>query len=236
MVETSVFVARVHELSSYTQHCSHCGLILCHLHAPHHPCPSCYNPLLSPAQLARLLLRLQNDLDAQLALEETRRDEEERERLARLAAESGGGAFPTLGGGKQVEAVQDRGRKVLTLGKGGKGKATLTTTYTRPSTSSPAEPATPPPTDITSRPRSAPLDAGRVEKELNKVLSWRLAEDRPWGDMKADKKGEVWKYVEAIVPEAIMEVTEGRRKAARKKQSGKGLGVDEKVVPGAAVL
>lgn len=53
--------------------------------------------------------------------------------------------------------------------------------------------------------------------------------------MKADKKGEVWKYVEVIVPELIMEDAEGRRKAARKKKAGKGVGMDGKAVPGAAV-
>ena len=160
----------------------------------------------------------------------------DRDRLARLAAESGGGAFPTLGGGRppQLQQVQDQGRKVLTVGKGGKGKATLTT-YTYTTASSSAEIVTPPPSDIVSRPRSPPLEAARIEKELKKLVAWRLAEDRPWGDMKADKKGEGWKYVEAIVPESIMEDSEGRRKTGRKKKVGKGLGMDGKAVPGAGL-
>ena len=109
----------------------------------------------------------------------------------------------------------------------------LTTTYNRPSVSSVAEDTTLLPTDIVPRPRSPPLEAARVEKELNKVLSWRRDEDRPWGDSKKDKKGEVWKYVEVFVPESIMEDAEGRRKAAARKKS-KGIGMNGTAVPGAA--
>ena len=231
---TPLSPARVHPLSSYTPHCSHCGLIVCALHAPHLPCPSCAQPLLSPAQLARLLLRVQSEIDAQLALEQAEREETERERLARLAAESGGGAFPILPGGAHSRHTSgEQGRKVLTLGgKAGKGRATLTTTFTR---STPTGPTTPPlPTDIVPRPRSPPFEVGRIEKELSKVLAWRVEVDRPWGDLRADKKGEGWKYVEVVVPQSIMEDSEGRRKAARKKKPAKGVGVGGRVVPGAA--
>ena len=128
---------------------------------------------------------------------------------------------------------------MLTVGKGGNGKATLTTyTYTnaQPASSTTAEVETPQPTDIVSRPRSPPQEAARIEKELKKAVSWRVAEDRPWGDMKADKKGEGWRYVEAMVPESIMEDSEGRRKAGRRKkkdEKGLGMGMNGKAVPGA---
>lgn len=63
--------------------------------------------------------------------------------------------------------------------------------------------------------------------------SWRKEEDRPWGDMKADKKGEVWTYVELPLSHWIEEDSEGRRKAAKKKgKDGRGEG--GRVVPGAA--
>jgi len=68
----------------------------------------------------------------------------------------------------------------------------------------------------------------KVEKELNKVLAWREGEDRPWGD----KREGGWKYVEIPIFEWVEEDRDGRRKMAKKK---KGLGVDGRAVPGAAV-
>lgn len=134
----------------------------------------------------------------------------------------------------------------MTIGGGkggkGKGKATLTTTYMRPalpssggSTSSnlaAAESQTP--TDVVPRPRSPPLERARIEKEIAKVLQWRTAEDRPWGDPKAEKRGEGWKY--APLPASALMLDDdhvGRRKAKKKI---KGLGVDGKAVVGAAAV
>jgi len=232
--------ARNHTISTYTPHCPHCGLVLCSLHKPHHPCPSCHNTLHTPAQLARLINRVQGEIDDRLALELAEREDQERARLDRLAAES---VFPVLASGNSTPVSQpqsDGGRKVLTIaggggGGGGKGKgksrstATLTTTYTRPSPN-PTRPPTPPAEDIVPRPPSSPLDSMRTEKELNKVLSWRENEDRPWGDMKGVRQGG-WVYSERVVLELMEEDKVGRRK---RKKDEKGLGVDGKKVVGAA--
>ena len=225
-------------MSTYTPHCPHCGLVLCDLQPPYLPCPSCLQPLYSPAQLARLVLRIDSEIEDQLASEQAKRDALEREAQQRALEQSGGGAFPTLPGGGpgRGPAAVDNTRKVLSIGAGkgkGKGKATLTTTTYRSASASstPAGPATPSiPVDTVSRPRSPPLDPSRIEKEWNKVDSWRKEEDRPWGDLKADKKGEVWTYVELPLSHWIEEDSEGRRKAAKKKGRGEG----GRVVPGAA--
>ena len=234
------FTARNHPLSTYTPHCPHCGLILCNLHQPHLPCTSCSSPLYSPAQLARLILRLSNEMDEQMAKEQGEREELERERKERLLAESGGGVFPTLpnaptpGSGQGGNGGQSR--KVLTIGKGkGKNKAMLTTTTYQPSPiASPRSTSPAPPVDIIPRPRSQPLDPTRIEKELNKMLTWRNENDRPWGDMKRDIKGEVWGYVEIPMSNTVEEGHQGRRKMAKKKKSERGRGgVDGRLVPGA---
>ena len=229
-----------HPLSTYTPACQHCGLILCTLHPVYAPCPSCHNPLLSPAQLARVLLRVQQDIDAQLTIEQAERDAVERERQQRLIAESGGGAFPTLGGGPArptpvPAALPAQERRVLTLGaKGkGKGKTTLTTTTIRPVSTPSPRPDTPPPDDIYPRPRSPPFDIVRVAKDLNKVLQWRAEEDRPWGNMKEKDKNRL-EYQELPISHFIEEHAVGRRKAAKQKKA-EGKGVDGRVVPGAAV-
>jgi hypothetical protein len=71
------------------------------------------------------------------------------------------------------------------------------------------------------------LDVVKIEKELNRVLSWRNTEDRPWGD----KKDGGWKYVEIPISEWVEDDRDGRRKSAKKK---KGVGLDGRAVPGAA--
>ena len=242
MVILLTIPAQNHPLSTYTPTCQTCGLIICSLHPVYAPCPSCQSPLLSPAQLARVLLNVQQDIDAQLAIEQAEREAIERERRERLLAESGGGAFPTLSGGPPrpipvPSAAQER--KVLTLGKGkgrGRGAILTTTTYrsAASATPSPAEPVTPPPDDVVSRPRSPPFDADRIANELNKMLEWREENDRPWADKKNEKRGEGWSYVELPVSHSIEEDVEGRRKAARNKKKGEGKGVDGRAVPGAA--
>ncbi|KAK8869890.1 hypothetical protein IAR55_000458 [Kwoniella newhampshirensis] len=249
--------ARVHELSTYTPLCQSCGLTICSLHPPHLPCPSCAHPLSSPTQLARLILRLENEIEAQEAREDKIRQDRERARLERLAAEAGGGSFPTLpgGGGGSGSGLQGKGnpqngsgavggtRKVLTIGSSsGKGKSTITTTTYRPvpidvsssSASTSTDPSIPPPpTDLVSRPRSNPVEGNKMEKELGKLLKWREEQDRPWGDLRAERKGddaECWRYVElqvvAVAPEREGEV--GRRRKSKMKRGEGG-----REVPGA---
>ena len=146
---------------------------------------------------------------------------------------------------------KEEGRKVLTIGAvangggngQGKGKAksrvTLTTTTSIPSSSAAAaegeldldDPTDLSlyPRDIVPRPRSTPLESSRIEKELAKHLKWRAEEDRPWGDMKAVKRGEAWAYVELPIAVAY----EGQGGGRRKKKGGQGQGVDGRHVPGA---
>lgn len=169
-------------------------------------------------------------------------EHEERAKLERLAAESGGGSFPLLGPGAHGQPAthidKDTGRKVLTIGANAKGKgkgrstATLTTTYSRP-IPSPSRPATPPPTDIVPRPRSPPLDLVRGEKDLNKAMAWRETEDRPWGDMKLAKRGG-WTYMAPAVLELVEEDQIGRRRKKGRENAQKGVGVDGRKVVGAA--
>lgn len=127
---------------------------------------------------------------------------------------------------------------MLTIGKNakGKGRATVTTTtYTSvpvPSSSKPKEEAPSKPTDIIPRPRSPPLDAARAAKELNKILSWRDENDRPWGDPKAERRGETWSYKEAPVLEVVGREGTGRRSKAKEKN--KNIGLDGRKVVGAA--
>ncbi|KAL7422280.1 hypothetical protein Q5752_002926 [Cryptotrichosporon argae] len=235
--------ARVHALSAYTPHCPTCGLVLCAQHQPHAPCPSCGAALYTSSALARLILRVQAEADAQAAREQATRDERERARLARLAAESGGGAFPTLPGAAPVQPpgpAQRQERKVLSLstvgGKNAKGKAKATittTTYRAPSPVRDAEGGHEGPeddvADVIARPRSPPMEYRRIEKEIAEAASWRKEADRPWGDPKAEKKGtDKLAYVEKTVVALIPE--EGRRKKAKQK----GLGVDGRKVVGAA--
>lgn len=227
-------VARVHPLSLYTPQCAGCGLTLCEINAPYLPCPSCQRPLHTPAQLARLLLRLTNDIETQLDLEQDERDAEERERRAQLVAESGGGAFPTLPGSQpRSGASTPSGRKVLSLGKGGRGKVTVTTTTYRPAPPTPVIVKDETPRDIVARPRSPPLEATRVEKEYGKTVNWRKEEDRPWGDLKADKRGDGLVYIELPISHWIEENSEGRRKTAKKKKKEQAL-EDRRAIPGAA--
>lgn len=231
--------ARVHPLSTYTPQCSSCGLILCSLQPAHAPCPSCMRPTLSPPALARLIQRVEGDVAAQLSHEQDERDETERKRKERLLIASGGGAFPTLPGGapRAPASAADAARRVLTINKPakGKGRTTVTaTTYTStPASSKPKakEPETPV-DDSVPRPRSPPLDEKRVDKELAKALAWRDENDRPWADPKAERRGEMWDYIPPLVIELAGEEGTGRRRRARQKKAG--VGVDGRVVVGAA--
>ncbi|WWC61216.1 uncharacterized protein I303_103796 [Kwoniella dejecticola CBS 10117] len=235
--------ARVHPLSTYTPICQSCGLVLCTLQLPYLPCPSCRNPLSSPAQLARLILRLENEVELQLESEERERQKVERERLERLAIQAGGGAFPTLPGAtpqQSITTTDKGGRKVISIGNKVKGKTKITTTtYIKP----------PPPTisanssreiqdgprDIVPRLRFAPIDHKRFEKELNKLSSFRKEHDKPFADPKAilsgkdtNNKADGLQYREFIVP-VIQENGMGRRKKGKAKKLGEG----GREVPGA---
>ncbi|BEI83531.1 hypothetical protein CcaverHIS002_0401350 [Cutaneotrichosporon cavernicola] len=228
--------ARLHDLSRYTPQCAACGLILCSLQPAHAPCPSCARPTLSPPGLARLILRVEGDIAAQIAREQDERDAAERERKARLLAQSGGGAFPTLpGGARKLQSTADAARKVLTIKSGqgkskGRGKATLTTTtYTAvatPPTSS-KEPMAP---ETMPRPRSPPLNLSKRAKEAAKAHEWCFEQDRPWGDLKSERRSETWTYVERLVIEQPNEEGMGRGRKAKSK----GLGANGRPVVGAA--
>ena len=198
-------------------------------------------------------MRVEDEIAAQFAREQEAREAVQRRRQMAVQAEA---AFPSLGGAggaggggggsmSHLLGKKEEARKVLTIGaagsgKGGKGagkgkgRVTLTTTTSIPSPSAievdtdPLEDEADPYLKTTiPRPRSPPLERARVEKEFAKHLKWRADEDRPWGDMKAAKKGEVWVYKElpiAIMPE------EG---AGRRKKKAGGQGVGGRNVPGA---
>ncbi|WRT67043.1 uncharacterized protein IL334_004009 [Kwoniella shivajii] len=235
--------ARVHPLSTYTPLCQSCGLVICSLQLPYLPCPSCSNPLSTPAQLARLILRIEGEIESQLAKEEREREQIERDRLARLAADAGGGSFPTLPGSntsQQQITTSVGGRKVLTIassknthGKGGKGKSKITSTTYFPQSSSSttsSRPITPPPETI-PRLRMNPLDIQKIEKELKKLLNLRDESDRSWADLKPDKRndGLQLEYKELPVVHINPENTMGRRKKGKARKLGEG----GREVPGA---
>ncbi|OWZ65597.1 hypothetical protein AYX15_02943 [Cryptococcus neoformans] len=230
--------ARMHPLSPYTPICQTCALIICALHAPHLPCPSCAQPLYNPAQLSRLILKVETDLEDQIEKERMEELERQRERQEMLQAESGGGQFPSLTAGSASATGTNNvplggARKVISIGAKdkGKGRAMVTTTTYRTGSSAPSpRPKTPPPENIMPRPRSIPVDQIKAEKELTKVLNWRKEEGKPWGDMKAEKRGDKMKYVgvDVIVMSQVNENTMGRRRKGKLKTGEAG-----RVVPGA---
>ncbi|WVO12802.1 hypothetical protein L204_100410 [Cryptococcus depauperatus] len=231
--------ARIHGLNQYTPLCNHCALVLCQLHAPHLPCPSCGKLLYSHTQLTRLIQQVERDLEEQLDKERLEELEKGREREERLIAESGGGAFPMLGDsvnaiGTGSNAVPvGNTRKVLTIGSNpkGKSKATLTTTTYRTASTVPSRSKTPPPEHTIPRPRSIPVDKSKIEKEIAKLKQWRKEEKRPWGNMKLEKKGQALKYVEAdyIVMGQVNENHVGRRRKGKMKKDH-----EQRMIPGAA--
>lgn len=205
---------------------------------PHATCPSCARPTYSPPQLARLIKRVEGDIEAQYAHEQDVRDTRERERKEALLAASGGGAFPSLpGNAPRPGSSQPQAHRVLTIGakkgKGGRSTTTIKTTtkvtHTLSATASntPAEPEP----DTLPRPRSPPLDEKRIAKEWAKSAEWRKENDRPWADPKLERKGEIWNYIEPTVVELLGEEGTGRRRKAKK---AKNVGIDGRVVVGAA--
>ncbi|WVQ78010.1 hypothetical protein IAT38_000091 [Cryptococcus sp. DSM 104549] len=228
--------SRIHPPSPYTPLCQSCGLIVCALHPAFLPCPSCSQPLYTPAQLSRLILRVETDLEDQLDNEKVAAEAAERAHQAELMAAAGGGAFPTLpgagpGSSSSAGGPGGQARKVISIGANpkGKGRATVTTTtYRTAPPPSARRPPTPPPTDIMPRPPAAPVDNAKVQKELQKLLKWREEYGRPWGDMKADKRGDGWRYQEMEIVVIRDDEGVGRRKAAKMKRGAGG-----RVVPGA---
>ncbi|GMK58796.1 hypothetical protein CspeluHIS016_0602380 [Cutaneotrichosporon spelunceum] len=201
--------ARLHDLSRYTPQCAACGLILC---------------------------SVESDIAAQIAREQDARDAAEGERKAQLLAQSGGGAFPTLPGGtRKPQNTAEAARKVLTIKSGqskgkARSKATVTTTtyttVTTPAAASSKEPAAPETT--MPRPRSPPLDQSKRAKEAARAHDWCVEQDRPWGDLKGERRGETWTYVESRMIELPNEGMGRRRKA-----KAKGVGVNGRAVVGA---
>lgn len=164
--------------------------------------------------------------------------ERERERQEMLLAESGGGQFPSLTVGSANATGTNNvplggARKVISIGAKdkGKGRAMVTATTYRTGSSAPSpRPKTPPPENIMPRPRSIPVDQNKAEKELTKVLNWRKEEGRPWGNMKAEKRGDAMKYVgvDVIAMRHVDENTMGRRRRGKLKTGEAG-----RIVPGA---
>lgn len=94
----SIATGRIHPLSNYTPACHACGLPLCSLNFPYHPCPHppCRTSLLSSTpdpfrvQIQPLLARIENEIRDQLEKEENERIVAAEELRARE------GAFPML--------------------------------------------------------------------------------------------------------------------------------------------
>ncbi|CAE7197350.1 unnamed protein product [Rhizoctonia solani] len=172
-------LARTHALSHYVPICVHCGIILCSLHNPALPCPSCSSPLLPPAARNALLLQLQEELAIQLQREDEKLAEEMRAAQEVELHKSGGGKFPTLTGQPETKSAQNAPRKVLSIGSSGK-RPTLSTFISVPSPAasnpnsgrtSPAEERIPPP----------PQAAVVVELDPESKL---LLRQRPWADFR----------------------------------------------------
>ena len=85
--------SRTHPLSLYTPQCMSCGLVLCSLNPPFHPCPfeACNAPLLADHAKRALV----DQLSAQIA--QTIADEEDARRREDEARVRAAGAFPELG-------------------------------------------------------------------------------------------------------------------------------------------
>ncbi|KAJ1306544.1 hypothetical protein OPQ81_007545 [Rhizoctonia solani] len=172
-------LARTHSLSRYVPICVHCGIILCSLHNPALPCPSCSSPLLPPATRNALLHQLQEELALQLQREEEKLAEEMRIAREMELHQSGGGNFPTLTGKPENKPAQNVPRKVLSIGSSGK-KPTLSTFISVPSpaTSNPNSGRTSP---VEERIPPPPQTAVAIEPDPEMKL---LLRQRPWVDLR----------------------------------------------------
>ncbi|CCM01666.1 uncharacterized protein FIBRA_03729 [Fibroporia radiculosa] len=127
--------ARVHTLSSYTPLCHNCGLVLCKLQLPHHACPHCASPLLTPTARDALVGRLEKQIIETVAEEKAARDRAIQD--ARAAA----GAFPSLSATTSVSSTDalaahptNQPHKVLSLNAKTK-KVIVRSSYTTPAIS-----------------------------------------------------------------------------------------------------
>ncbi|KAG8714588.1 hypothetical protein FRC09_017460 [Ceratobasidium sp. 395] len=241
-VSTGVVDSRVaskpgtHGLSSYTPLCNFCGIILCSLHNPALPCPSCSSPLLPPATRNAVLAQLEQELVTHLSLEAEKRAEELRLAREFELHQSGGGHFPTLNGQPDPRAIQAQGpRKVLSLNSSTK-KATLSTFIAVPSppSSNPASGRASPVENRIPAPVQAP-----VTLELTPEMKL-LARQRPWVDLQDPTP--VYVPLEVTSPPPTEEgITAGPGGGKSKKRRGKGGGKDgqnaaagvERATPGA---
>ncbi|KAH6901646.1 hypothetical protein BKA70DRAFT_1041956, partial [Coprinopsis sp. MPI-PUGE-AT-0042] len=158
--------ALVHALSSYTPICRSCGLILCSINDPWHPCPHCLTPLLSPSTRDALITQLSEELAVQVT-----KEWEEKERK-REEARQAAGAFPILGplSGTSTPPSGAKGgtpkpdpmtpHKVLSLTGTGKRKKAVVATHT-PKASAPSS--------GTSTPRNADGTATPLEEEVYRI-------------------------------------------------------------------
>ncbi|GLB43262.1 putative zinc finger motif, C2HC5-type [Lyophyllum shimeji] len=228
--------ARTHPLSPYVPICTSCALPLCNLASPAHPCPSCSEPLLTPARRTALLARI----EAEIA------DTELKEQLARERAEearrAAAGAFPALAESSAAHATypslphsqspvpasapQVKTHKVLSLNSKTK-KAVLTTTTTTTTTTTGKTSATSTPAG--SRPASPQpvreprpgLDQGNGKGKAKA----RVAADRPWQNLSAGGG----KYVPPVrVGDEGEVVAEGKGGAGKRRRGrGKGKGKEK---------
>ncbi|KAG5637253.1 hypothetical protein H0H81_005253 [Sphagnurus paluster] len=174
--------ARSHPLSQYVPICTTCALPLCNLAAPAHLCPSCSQPLLTPAQRAALITRIDQEIADTTLKEQLARERAEQDR--RDAA----GAFPTLSGAgsstsypslspSPTPTPQQQQHKVLSLNSKTK-RAVLTTTTTKPKVSvaaaAPSRPVSPQPT---REPRPTGVgdkpDIGKAKARGNPTRPWQ---------------------------------------------------------------
>jgi hypothetical protein len=226
-------LARSHALSPYAPLCIHCGIILCTLHNPALPCPSCSNPLLPPATRNALLAQLQEELATQLSLEAVKRAEDLRLFQEAERARSGGGHFPTLTGQPDSKPTQPQApRKVISLNSTTK-KATISTfiSVPTPPTSNPGSGRASPVEDRIPAPAPTPafLDL-TPEMKL-------LARQRPWVDLQDPTP----MYVpEVVKPPPVEEraAGEGGGRGRKRKGGGRGGGQGSganagRIVPGA---
>lgn len=209
-------LARTHPLSRYTPLCTHCGFILCRLHPPSSPCPSCNEPLLTPTQRQAVLARLDTEMSSVLDQEEKDKRRKEEEERQRLVEESGGGAFPTLTGRPAPKPQPPQDRKVITLGAGRKPATVVTMHRVQP----------PPPKSTKAVEHVEPEEERipRPGRQIRVPPQTALAEldRRPWVNL--------WLRVEdrpVYVPEVLKQegksegVGEEKKKSRRRKGKAK---------------
>ena len=115
--------ARKHQPSEYTPLCTTCGLIICTLHSPYIPCPSCTSPLIDAATRTALIVLVEERRELTLKEEAAARARAAEE--LRLAE----GAFPALGGGGAGAGAGAGGAKGGVLGLDGRLKRGGKETY-----------------------------------------------------------------------------------------------------------